>query len=84
MVSERYALEKGFPANEHYNQYVVKESHKVINAIERMFPVNVKKRTIAVYSLIKNLPVIRLALQPFCGGKASEWNKVYLWQHFGE
>lgn len=41
-------LDTGIPANEYYNQYVVKESHKVINAIERMFPVNVGKKTIAV------------------------------------
>lgn len=56
-------LDTGIPANEYYNQYVVKESHKVINAIERMFPVNVRNKTIAVYSLIKNLPVIKKSME---------------------
>ncbi len=67
-------LDTGIPANEHYNQYVVKESHKVINAIERMFPVNVKKRTIAVYSLIKNLPVIKKSME----------QSLELYSHFAE
>ena len=56
-------LDTGIPANEYYNQYIVKETHKVINAIERMFPVNMENRTIAVYSLIKNLPVIKRSME---------------------
>lgn len=43
-------LNTGIAANEYFNQYVVKESHKVLNVIERMFPVNYKNRTVAVYS----------------------------------
>lgn len=52
-------LNTGIAANEYINQYVVKETHRVMNVIERMFPVNYDNRTIAVYSLIKNLPVIK-------------------------
>ena len=52
-------LNTGIPANDYYNQYVVKDSHKTVSVIERMFPVNDHNRTIAVYSLIKNLPVMK-------------------------
>lgn len=67
-------LDTGIPANEYYNQYVVKESHKVINAIECMFPVNVGKKTIAVYSLLKNLPVIKKSME----------QSLELYTHFAE
>lgn len=67
-------LDTGIPANQYYNQYMVKESHKVINAIERMFPVNVRKQTIAVYSLIKNLPVIKKSMD----------QSLELYSHFEE
>ena len=56
-------LNTGIAANEYFNQYVVKESHKVLNVIERMFPVNYKNRTVAVYSLIKNLPVMKKTME---------------------
>ena len=56
-------LNTGIAANEYYNQYVVKETHKVMNVIERMFPVNLDSRTIAVYSLIKNLPVMKKSME---------------------
>lgn len=56
-------LNTGIAANEYFNQYVVKETHKVMNVIERMFPVNYQNRTIAVYSLIKNLPVMKKTME---------------------
>lgn len=56
-------LNTGIAANEYFNQYMVKESHKVLNVIERMFPVNYKNRTVAVYSLIKNLPVMKKTME---------------------
>lgn len=67
-------LDTGIPANEYYNQYVVKESHKVVNAVERMFPVNVKNKTIAVYSLIKNLPLMKKTME----------QSLELYSHFEE
>lgn len=60
-------LDTGIPANEYYNKYVVKENHKIVNALERMFPVNVGKKTIAVYSLIKNLPVLKKSMEQSLG-----------------
>ena len=67
-------LDTGIPANEYYNKYVVKENHKIVNALERMFPVNVGKKTIAVYSLIKNLPVLKKSMEQSLG----------LYTHFAE
>lgn len=67
-------LDTGIPANEYYNKYVVKENHKIVNALERMFPVNVGKKTIAVYSLIKNLPVLKKSMEQSLG----------LYMHFAE
>lgn len=67
-------LDTGIPANEYYNQYVVKENHKIVNALERMFPVNVGKKTIAVYSLIKNLPVMKKSME----------QSLSLYTHFAE
>lgn len=52
-------LNTGIPANEYLNQYMIRESHKMMNVVERMFPVNIDKKTVAVYSLIKNLPVLK-------------------------
>jgi arginine utilization regulatory protein len=56
-------LNTGIAANEYFNQYIVKESHKVMNVMEKMFPVNLGNRTIAVYSLIKNLPVMQKSME---------------------
>lgn len=67
-------LNTGIAANEYINQYVVKETHRVMNVIERMFPVNYKNHTIAVYSLIKNLPVIKKNME----------QSLALYNHFEE
>lgn len=67
-------LRTGIPADERYNQYVVKESHKTITAIEQIFPVNVGKETVAAYSLVKNLPVINRSIE----------QSLELYSHFEE
>lgn len=61
--SHAAVLNTGIAPHEHLNQYVVKESHKVMNVVERMFPVNVHGRTIAVFSLIKNLPIMKKSME---------------------
>mgnify|MGYP003293518796 FL=1 len=61
--SHAAVLNTGIAPNEHLNQYVVKASHKIMNVVERMYPVNIHGRTIAVFSLIKNLPVIQKSME---------------------
>ncbi len=74
--NSRYSvvLRTGIPADERYNQYVVKETHKTITAIEQMFPVNVGEKTVAAYSLVKNLPVIKRSIE----------QSLELYSHFEE
>lgn len=61
--SHAAVLNTGIAPNEHLNQYVVKSSHKIMNVVERMYPVNIHGRTMAVFSLIKNLPVIQKSME---------------------
>ena len=55
-------LNTGIAANEYWNQYLVKKTNKIMNVIERMYPVKEDGETIAVYSLIKNLPVLKRSI----------------------
>ena len=43
--SHAAVLNTGIAPNEHLNQYVVKSSHKIMNVVERMYPVNIHGRT---------------------------------------
>ena len=61
--SHAAVLNTGIAPNEHLNPYVVKSSHKIMNVVERMYPVNIHGRTMAVFSLIKNLPVIQKSME---------------------
>lgn len=56
-------LSTGIASNEYVNEYIVKENHKVMNVIEKMYPVKQNERTIAVYSIIKNLPILKRSLE---------------------
>ncbi|WP_066497564.1 sigma-54 interaction domain-containing protein [Abyssisolibacter fermentans] len=56
-------LNTGIASNEYVNQYIVKENHKVMNVIEKMYPVKYRDNTIAVYSIIKNLPIIKKSME---------------------
>lgn len=56
-------LRTGIPSSEYFNEYVVKATNTVLNVHEKMYPVNIEGKTIAVYSIIKNLPVLKRSLE---------------------
>ncbi len=56
-------LETGITPNEYYSKYIVKENDKVINALEKIYPFKKNGTTQAVYSIIKNLPVLNELLK---------------------
>lgn len=56
-------LETGIAPNEYYSEYIVKESHKSIQALEKIYPFKQEGDTRAVYSIIKNLPMLDESLE---------------------
>lgn len=56
-------LRTGMPSNEYFNEYIVKETNTVLNVHEKMYPVNINGKTVAVYSIIKDLPILKRSLE---------------------
>ena len=56
-------LETGIAPNEYYSEYIVKESQKSIRALEKIYPFKQEGKTRAVYSIIKNLPMLNELLE---------------------
>lgn len=56
-------LQTGMASSSYLVEYMVKETKNVLRVIERMYPVNRDKKTIAVYSVLKNLPLLKQSLE---------------------
>lgn len=52
-------LKTGVPSKEYFNEYIVKETNTVLNVLEKMYPVKNNNKVLAVYSIIKNLSILR-------------------------
>ena len=56
-------LRTGIPSSEYFNEYTIKETNTILNVLEKMYPVNIDGKTVAVYSIIKNLPVLKRSIE---------------------